>query len=134
MGDRSNIVIEDNYQRIYLYSHWSGELILKSAVVGLESGRRSDLSYLARIVFADMIKDDMGQETGFGISPFITDNEHPLFVIGQDAVWFEDAGGEVLTDKISSTIFLLILDSIEDWKNRASSNELYDLLISKMYV
>ena len=79
MGDRGNIKVND----IYLYSHWNGsELgnILKDALIrGKE--RWHDAPYLTRIIFSEMIKDEVMDETGYGISTQICDNEHEILVV-----------------------------------------------------
>lgn len=116
MGDRSNVVIEtkfngENASRVYLYSHWSGTSVLESVLHGLRSGRTDDPPYLARIIFDHMIRNDRGSETGFGISGYITDNEHPILVISSDwgngtTVHFETPGGEKLVEPISAQKFL----------------------------
>lgn len=117
MGDRSNVVIEtqlgdDRTSRVYLYSHWSGTSVLESALHGLRSNRVDDPPYLARIIFEHMVRNDAGRETGFGISSYITDNEHPLLVIStgywgsKATVHFEDANGTKLVEPIDYTKFL----------------------------
>lgn len=139
MGDRSNVVIEDfDGSRVYLYAHWAGEDILKSAVHGLESGRYNDSAYLARIVFEHMIRNDRGLETGFGISTVIQDNEHPIFVISNHdqfngtRVWFENASGDAVSEQIPHTEFLDIVYLIEGWEELTEVGELYETLISNM--
>lgn len=88
MGDRGNIVMQYNgkkEQRIYFYGHWSGcdmPGILQGALK--KRVRWDDDSYLSRIVFDALTKGRQGEETGFGISPFITDNEHDLLVVDLD--------------------------------------------------
>lgn len=71
MGDRGNIIIEkENGPALFLYTHWTGsELpeILKAALTRGEP-RWTDSAYLARIIFSEMIKDNVLEETGFGIS------------------------------------------------------------------
>lgn len=90
MGDRANVVVEFDYgpeapkppPRVYLYTHWRGSAlpsILQRALA--RRMRWDDPSYLARIIFCEMVKGQEGEETGFGISPDITDNEHPLLVV-----------------------------------------------------
>jgi len=146
MGDRSNIVIENTYgevpSRVYLYAHWSGESIIESAVHGLNSGRATDSEYLARVVFENMVKDDLGSETGFGIAARLGDNEHPILVISDTqadgtVVYFEDQREygetfEVATKKIPYKDFLTIIGSIEGWQTKAESNELYKPLMALM--
>lgn len=116
MGDRSNVVIETQFgkesSRVYLYSHWSGTSILESILHGLRSNRVDDPPYLARIIFEHMIRNDIGRETGFGISAFISDNEHPIPVItvggwgSPTTVHFEDVQGEKLVEPIDYKKFL----------------------------
>lgn len=117
MGDRSNVVIEtkfneENSSRVYLYSHWAGTSVLESVLHGLRSNRVDDPPYLARIIFDHMIRNDHGGETGYGISSYITDNEHPILVITCDwsstgtTVHFEDVQGDRIVDPVSVDKFL----------------------------
>ena len=69
MGERNSIFLVND--GIYLYSHWDREedliLILKNALSrGLD--RWHDRHYLNRIIFSEMIKDDILSLTGFGLS------------------------------------------------------------------
>jgi len=87
MGDRSNIVVtgfgDKLGQRIYLYGHWMGMNHVKILKESLLRGRDrwNDPSYLTRIIFSEMIKNDVMGTTGYGISPEIMDNEHPLLIV-----------------------------------------------------
>jgi len=69
MGERTEIfLINDG---IYLYSHWDSledlRMILKSALIrGKE--RWTDKPYLNRIIFSEMIKKEIMELTGYGIS------------------------------------------------------------------
>ena len=77
MGNRGNVVLKySEGEKIYLYTHWSGSSlnsIVKSALERGES-RWDDPSYLARIVFSEMIKDQVMETTGFGIAPHEIDD------------------------------------------------------------
>lgn len=76
MGDRGNIKVG----KVYLYTHWGGSEIteiLKSALIR-GKGRWNDEPYLTRIIFCEMIKDDVMGDTGYGISTVICDNEYPI--------------------------------------------------------
>lgn len=87
MGDRANVVIQQgDGKRIYLYSHWGGYELPESLAVGLDKGRGrwDDESYLARIIFREMGAGQEG-ETGFGISTYPPDNEHPFLVVDTKA-------------------------------------------------
>jgi len=84
MGARANVVLDyGKNQKIYLYSHWGGESLEEVLKDALERGksRWNDDSYLARIIFSEMIKDDVLGTTGYGISPYLTDNEYPLLEV-----------------------------------------------------
>jgi len=109
MGDRSNIVIEDRGERVYLYGHWMGAKSIGHAIHGLESSRTADGSFLARIVFCSMVGRNTEGETGFGISASITDNQYPVLVIHADdepSVWFEDREGTRVSRVLSREEFL----------------------------
>ena len=109
MGDRSNIVIEDRGERVYLYGHWMGSKSIGHAVHGLESGRTADGSFLARIVFCSMIGPNTRGETGFGISASIQDNQYPVLVIragDEPTVWFEDRDGTRISRVLDRDEFL----------------------------
>ncbi len=81
MGERNCIhLINDG---IYLYSHWdtAEELrdVLRSALIrGKE--RWDDRSYLNRIIFSEMIKDEVLELTGYGLSNFMPDGQVVLSV------------------------------------------------------
>lgn len=77
MGDRGNVIFKySEGGKIYFYTHWSGsqlKSIVKAALIrGKE--RWGDESYLARIVFSEMIKDDVMDVTGYGIAPYEMDS------------------------------------------------------------
>lgn len=89
MGDRGNIAIKQNSGiegekpgMIYFYTHWRGSeipIVLRDALKKGQ-GRWSDESYLGRIIFQELIGGDT-DITGFGISSYLTDNEHPILVV-----------------------------------------------------
>lgn len=100
MGDKGNIHIKEKGGKdIYLYTHWTGEAlpsILKSALVR-GKGRWSDESYLTRIIFSEMIQDDVMSETGYGISTYKTDSNHEDLVVDMKNNTITTRDSEVLT-------------------------------------
>ena len=103
MGDRGNIKIYENDPEcaVWFYAHWSGtELfgVLKAALARRQ--RWDDHQYLARIIFDEMTKGQQGEETGFGISTHIGDNDmgRPILAVGVDAqeVSLKTENGRVL--------------------------------------
>lgn len=87
MGDRATIEIQDNGRSVYLYTHWRGseiKTILRSALARRQ--RWNDAAYLTRIIFSEMIKDDIAGETGFGISAFPCDGVEIVVNIGNQTV------------------------------------------------
>ena len=83
MGDRGNICIRyEDGGEIYFYTHWRGSAIkgiLQSSLS--KHWRWDDPPYLARIIFCDMIDGSEKEETGYGISPYVGDNSHPIVYV-----------------------------------------------------
>lgn len=85
MGDRGNIAIRqsgDPERMIFLYTHWGGSecpAVLQRALA--KRWRWNDEAYLTRIVFDELAAGDSGNETGYGISTMISDNEHPILAV-----------------------------------------------------
>lgn len=84
MGDRGNIkMIYEDGKEIYFYTHWDGSELpqtLKNALARSKD-RWNDEPYLSRIIFSEMIQNDVMGTTGYGISPYETDNEHPIISV-----------------------------------------------------
>lgn len=78
MGDRRNVVINVQGQPdLYFYTHWDGHKLPQIVQNAIKRRLRwSDPSYLARIIFSEMIKDSVKDETGYGISTRITDSNY----------------------------------------------------------
>ncbi|QDP57889.1 MAG: hypothetical protein Unbinned1693contig1002_33 [Prokaryotic dsDNA virus sp.] len=100
MGDRGNIIVKYNEDIVYLYTHWGGsELydVLKRALSRKE--RWNDPSYLTRIIFCEMVKDDVEGSTGYGISSTAGDGGTDIIVdVAKQTVQgqsFEEFIGEV---------------------------------------
>jgi hypothetical protein len=85
VGDRANVFVKD--AGVYLYTHWGGEELPGIVADALDRGRSrwGDPAYLARIIFCEMIADDVEGTTGFGISSYMSDNEHPIIVVDTSA-------------------------------------------------
>ena len=86
MGDRANIKVlqdEDDGAAVYLYTHWDGYKLKEILKDALTRGRNrwDDTPYLTRIIFSEMIKNDVMGETGYGISTHLTDNERPILTV-----------------------------------------------------
>jgi len=54
---------------VYLYQHWDGYYLPGKVARALERGksRWNDPPYLARIIFSEMIRDELNELTGYGI-------------------------------------------------------------------
>jgi hypothetical protein len=93
VGDRGNIVIRQEAGGpgaqgtgggyLFLYTHWGGSELPGTLQRALVRGRDrwDDESYLARIIFREMGAGSEEDNTGFGISTYLTDNEHDLLVV-----------------------------------------------------
>lgn len=85
MGDRANIaVLQGSPDRaVFIYSHWSGlEGMFEKLQTALRRKQRwDDNSYLCRIIISEVIRDSLDRETGYGVSTYMVDNEHPILVV-----------------------------------------------------
>ncbi len=70
-------------EKVCIYSHWGGgnkgesalEDSLKRALARRE--RWDDDSYLARIIFCEVVKKDIDGATGYGLAPYVGEEEYP---------------------------------------------------------
>lgn len=84
MGDRANIMIkEEGGGEIYLYSHWGGYDLPRVLANALDRGRGrwNDEPYLSRIIFSEMVKDQIEEDTGYGLSTYRTDWEYDDLIV-----------------------------------------------------
>jgi len=67
MGDRAQVLVEDN--GVYLYTHWGSDTLLQDLKkwIFLARPRWDDPEYFARVIFSNMIADNLEGTTGFGI-------------------------------------------------------------------
>ena len=88
MGDRANVYCREVWRDgseggVYFYSHYYGRelaLVVKDALIrGKE--RWSEFPFLHRIIFSEMIQDDVSGDCGFCISTRIIDNSYPVIVV-----------------------------------------------------
>lgn len=86
MGDRANCIIKtEGHANLWFYTHWTGTELPVIVQTALKRRQRwDDPSYLARIIFCEMVKGQESDETGFGISTFQGDNEHRYVVVEPD--------------------------------------------------
>ena len=70
MGDRGQVELVMSEGSIFLYTHWGAEGLPWVVAKALDRGRSrwDDDEYLNRIIFSQMIKDEVMEETGYGIS------------------------------------------------------------------
>lgn len=100
MGDRANIhIVEEDGGDLYFYTHWDGFVLPTILARALDRGRGrwSDESYLARIIFSEMVKRDVEGETGYGISTYRTDYEYDDLVVSPVGKTVTDRDGSVLS-------------------------------------
>ena len=86
MGDRGNIVMDyGENQQIFFYTHWHGsdiQSILQASLMRAKQGDRlDDAPYLSRIIFCDLCQGEERDLTGFGITPYACDTEHPYLIV-----------------------------------------------------
>jgi hypothetical protein len=85
MGDRANVYVQDEYNEekgVYLYTHSFGDELPFVVQKALSRKLRwDDGSYLARIIFCEMVKDDIEGELGYGISAERVGDNHKLITV-----------------------------------------------------
>lgn len=69
MGDRAQVKFMADGEEVWFYTHWKGSELEKTVKSAMKRGedRLSDSSYLARIIFSEMIKDSVMDTIGYGI-------------------------------------------------------------------
>lgn len=85
MGDRANVCVKDQYNKVFLYTHSYGSelpLMVKEALA--KKARWNDMPYLTRIIFCRMVRGKEDYETGFGIASTLQDNSHPIVVVNAE--------------------------------------------------
>lgn len=103
MGDRGNVFCREQYEKeggVYLYSHWGGSELPRIVQDVLKRRQRwDDGPYLTRMIFSAMIKEDIDDEVGYGISVTLGDNGHPIVVVDTNTqtVGFAHEGKEPKT-------------------------------------
>jgi hypothetical protein len=106
MGDRGNIVITQHPWpdggtdgAIYLYTHDGGSWIAQTVQCALRRGsdRWDDEPYLGRIIFNELTAGVELDTMSYGVSTYLTDNEHDLIVVDTAAqtVSIQEEGGAV---------------------------------------
>lgn len=83
MGDRAEIAVRSDDETVYLYSHWDGNSlinVLRAALVRGKS-RWDDPPYLTRIIFCEMVKDEISGLEGYGIWSSHQESEHGLYLV-----------------------------------------------------
>ncbi len=87
MGDRANVFVTSDHPTkpgcgVFIYTHWGGDHLAEDVLTALaKEWRWGDSAYLTRIIYDTVVGEEAGKETGYGISPGICDNEHPIVVV-----------------------------------------------------
>jgi len=85
MGMRRNVALkfDEEYNAIYFYTHWGAATLEDTLRNALKRGRErwDDPPYLARIIFSEMIQDEVMDTLGYGIAPYVMDDEFPTIAV-----------------------------------------------------
>lgn len=110
MGDRANFGFRDRKgDTVYLYGHWAGYNMLSNLANAVEAARPrwADESYATRICISQLIGEDWGRETGWGINVNERgDNEHKIPVIDWAQQTFT-----LFEEDLTTEVFSLSLDN-----------------------
>jgi hypothetical protein len=101
MGNRANVFMKDwSGGGTFFYTHWHADELPAMVQRALARHERwTDHSYLARIVFCEMVKDNIDGETGFGISASVGDGDWRVIQVDPNTqrVTFGSANGQAFT-------------------------------------
>lgn len=78
MGNRANVYVQDGDDNgVYLYTHWGGSELPEVLRDALRRGRDrwDDAQYLARIIFCEMVQDNVMDLAGYGITSRVWDGD-----------------------------------------------------------
>jgi len=72
MGNRAQVHVYgwEGKVDVYLYTHWQAHdlpVTVRDAMMRADEAGRDDADYIARIIFSEMIKDDIDGCLGYGI-------------------------------------------------------------------
>jgi len=86
MGDRGQVEITGMHgsdASIYLYTHWGASELEHTVANALARGtsRWNDDEYLNRIIFSEMIQNELMDETGYGIGLGVHGDVYKLVVV-----------------------------------------------------
>lgn len=111
MGDKANIIFLDGEEQVCFYTHCGGSVlpeVLRAALIRGKD-RWDDPSYLARIIFSEMIQDDILGETGFGIS------QKPLYAEDNGSIFVNAANNSVGVNNKFPISFSEYCESEQHW-------------------
>jgi hypothetical protein len=110
MGDRANFGFRDSKENIvFLYGHWAGHRMLENLAdaVQIAHPRWNDEAYATRITISQMIGDEWGSETGWGITVNqLADNEHKVPIIDWKNKTFT-----LMEEDLQTVVFSTTLDA-----------------------
>lgn len=89
MGARVNYIFDDGSQALtVLYSHWGADSIGEDLDMAFEHAapRKGDYSYWTRMVISYLIKDQINDDTGFGIFAITRDEMDTLDNWGENVI------------------------------------------------
>lgn len=82
MGDRANVAVIQSAGPVFLYTHWAGSALPGVVQRALAREQRwDDEQYLTRIIFSEMVGDDIAGETGYGIGTSMGDGEDCIIAV-----------------------------------------------------
>ncbi len=115
MSTRSQVWIEE--EGVYLYQHYDGYNLPNVVKSALSKGQRwDDSEYLARIIFCEMVKSDIGGSTGYGIGSTRHSDIEYLVTITKDMKVIVEKGYDTQMNILWSGSFEeFVLDARGEW-------------------
>jgi hypothetical protein len=107
MGMRRNIALDfSEAHKIYFYTHWGALGLEDCLAAALIRGRErwNDPSYLARIIFSEMVHDEIDGLTGYGIAPYEHDPEYPTLMVDLEHQTVDGVAFEAFIQRVATNL------------------------------
>jgi hypothetical protein len=108
MGSRAQVKIQDT--GVYLYTHWDANTLVDTVYRAIARQERwGDPSYLARIIFCEMVKGDIAGAVGYAIDTAENGDNELLIVVSchkrtVEVIEYDAVYSEIEEDAVYSEI------------------------------
>ena len=104
MGARTNAQLKySDGNSVFIYSHWGGgkggSLHTKIHKAIARKQRWDDEMYMAAIIIREVLRDNLDQDTGYGVQPYLGEESYSTTVIDLDKQTIDDIPFQTYLDQ-----------------------------------